>query len=167
MNQKIKVKVLKTSKELPKYQTKGSAGLDVVVDKVIATYSANNYACKDKYIEKVNERGSFYIASKERVIVGTGLKVAVPEGYELQVRPRSGLSAKKGITVVNSPGTIDSDYRGEIGIILINVSDKMTEIKFGERVAQLVLKKVEQLEWEISDNLPDTKRGEGGYGSTN
>ena len=102
----------------------------------------------------------------ERTIVGTGLKIALPEGFEAQVRPRSGLAAKHGLTVLNSPGTIDADYRGEIGVILINLSNEKFTVNPGERIAQLVIAKYEQALWEPSDSLDETERGAGGFGST-
>ena len=102
----------------------------------------------------------------ERTIVGTGLKIALPEGFEAQVRPRSGLAAKHGLTVLNSPGTIDADYRGEIGVILINLSNEKFTVHPGERIAQLVIAKYEQALWEPSDSLDETERGAGGFGST-
>ena len=102
----------------------------------------------------------------ERTIVGTGLKIALPEGFEAQVRPRSGLAAKHGLTVLNSPGTIDADYRGEIGVILVNLSNEKFTVNPGERIAQLVIAKYEQALWEPSDSLDETERGAGGFGST-
>ena len=102
----------------------------------------------------------------ERKIIGTGLKIAIPVGYEAQVRPRSGLAAKHGISVLNSPGTIDSDYRGEIRVILINLSNEEFSINPGERIAQLVLAKHEQIKWKINEKLSFTVRGSDGFGST-
>ena len=102
----------------------------------------------------------------ERKIIRTGLKIALPVGYEAQVRPRSGLAAKHGISVLNSPGTIDSDYRGEIGVILINLSNEEFSINPGERIAQLVLAKHEQIKWKINEKLSSTVRGSDGFGST-
>jgi dUTP pyrophosphatase len=102
----------------------------------------------------------------ERAIVKTGLFIELPIGYEAQVRPRSGLAAKKGITVLNSPGTIDADYRGEIGVILVNLSNEPFTIENGERIAQLVIAKHERANWEEVDELSETERGAGGFGST-
>lgn len=127
---------------LPTYQTKGSAGMDLTI------------------VERVE------LAPMERKLARTGLKVALPHGYEAQIRPRSGLALKKGISMVNTPGTIDSDYRGEIGIILINFSDSPVVLEQGERVAQMVVQKVEQIQPVLVQNLEDTERGEGGFGST-
>ena len=130
--------------ELPKYQTVLSAGLDLkaVLDE------------------------SLVLQPLERKIIGTGLKIALPEGYEAQVRPRSGLAAKYGMSILNSPGTIDADYRGEVGVILVNLSNQAFIIKPGERIAQLVIAKHEQIQWKITEKLPKTDRGLGGFGST-
>jgi len=130
--------------KLPNYETIASAGVDLKA--------------------AINE--PLTLAPLERGIVGTGLKIALPEGYEAQVRPRSGLAAKHGITVLNAPGTIDADYRGEIGVILVNLSNESFTIQPGERIAQLVLAKYEQIQWELTESLSVTDRGEGGFGST-
>ena len=106
------------------------------------------------------------LGSLERVIIGTGLKMALPEGYEAQVRPRSGLAAKHGISVLNAPGTIDVDYRGEIGVILVNLSNDPFTVQPGERIAQLVIAKYEQAAWKLQETLDITERGSGGFGST-
>lgn len=142
--EKITVKVINNSKfDLPKYETLGSAGLDV----------------------RANIDEPITLGSLERVLIPTGLFVEIPEGYEIQVRPRSGLALRNGISIVNTPGTVDSDYRGEIGVILINLSKEDFTINPGERIAQLVLNKVEQLEWENVDELSNTER-KGGFMST-
>ena len=130
--------------ELPAYATQSSAGLDL----------------KAVLAEAVT------LGPLERKIVGTGLKIALPEGYEAQVRPRSGLAAKHGITVLNAPGTIDADYRGEIGVILVNLSNEPFTIQPGERIAQLVVAQYSQVEWSPVESLDSTQRGEGGFGST-
>ena len=130
--------------ELPAYATLSSAGLDL----------------KAVLAEAVT------LGPLERKIVGTGLKIALPEGYEAQVRPRSGLAAKHGITVLNAPGTIDADYRGEIGVILVNLSNEPFIIQPGERIAQLVVAQYSQVEWSPVESLDSTQRGEGGFGST-
>ena len=130
--------------ELPAYATLSSAGLDL----------------KAVLAEAVT------VGPLERKIVGTGLKIALPEGYEAQVRPRSGLAAKHGITVLNAPGTIDADYRGEIGVILVNLSNEPFTIQPGERIAQLVVAQYSQVEWSPVESLDSTQRGEGGFGST-
>ena len=102
----------------------------------------------------------------ERKIIKTGLFMALPKGYEGQVRPRSGLAAKQGITVLNAPGTIDADYRGDIGVILVNVSNEEVTIQPGDRIAQLVIAKYERVQWKEVEHLPETDRGTGGFGST-
>ena len=104
------------------------------------------------------------IEPQQRALISTGLRVALPEGYELQMRPRSGLALKKGITLLNSPGTIDADYRGEIGVILINHSGEPFTVQRGDRIAQMVLARYEKIEWEPVDSLDDSDRGDGGFG---
>lgn len=130
--------------DLPAYATLSSAGLDLkaVLDQPVS------------------------LQPLERKIIGTGLKIALPEGFEAQVRPRSGLAAKHGITVLNAPGTIDADYRGEIGVILVNLSNEAVEIAPGERIAQLVVAQYTQVDLELVETLDTTARGEGGFGST-
>ncbi len=130
--------------ELPAYATVSSAGLDLkaVLDQAIT------------------------LRPLERKIIGTGLKIALPEGYEAQVRPRSGLAAKHGLTVLNAPGTIDADYRGEIGVILVNLSNEAVDINPGERIAQLVIAQYTKVDWQVVESLDSTDRGEGGFGST-
>ncbi len=141
----IKVPVQNDSlNALPFYATKASAGVDL----------------------KAVLDGPVTLKPLERSVIGTGLKIALPEGFEAQVRPRSGLAAKFGITVLNAPGTIDADYRGEIGVILVNLSNEEFTIQPGERIAQLVLARYEQIEWQITERLSETERGEGGFGST-
>lgn len=141
----MKVKVINSSgHELPKYETSASAGVDL----------------------RANLSESIVLNPLERALVKTGLFLEIPEGYEAQVRPRSGLALKKGITVLNSPGTIDADYRGEVGVILINLSNEPFAIENGERIAQLVFAKVEQAQWEETGSLSETDRGAGGFGST-
>ena len=134
----------KSNHELPNYETIASAGMDL----------------------RANLSESRILKPLERSIVGTGLFIELPIGYEAQVRPRSGLAAKKGITVLNSPGTIDADYRGEIGVILVNLSNDDFEIVNGERIAQLVIAKHERAEWFQVTELSETSRGDGGFGST-
>lgn len=139
----IDVKVLKTGgyKQLPIYETPNSAGLDLRSTKTII------------------------LKPHDRVLVPTGLKIALPSGYEAQVRPRSGLALKKGITVLNTPGTVDSDYRNEIGVILFNTTNELFMIEEGDRIAQLVINKVEQLNWVEVDELDETER-KSGFGHT-
>ena len=139
------VKIInKSNHQLPAYETIASAGMDL---------RAN---LKDKVV----------LSPLDRVIVKTGLFIELPVGYVAQVRPRSGLAAKKGITVLNAPGTIDADYRGEIGVILVNLSKEAFVINDGERIAQLVIAKHERAEWQEVEVLEESDRGEGGFGST-
>ena len=141
----MKVAIInKSTNGLPSYETSASAGLDIRA-----------------FIEE-----KLTLSPGERKLIKTGLFLEIPEGYEAQVRPRSGLAFKNGITVLNSPGTIDADYRGEIGVILINHSSEIFEINSGDRIAQLVFAKVEQAVWFETESLNETERGEGGFGST-
>lgn len=141
----MKIKIInKSNHDLPHYETLASAGMDL----------------------RANISESRVLKPLERSIVGTGLFIELPVGIEAQVRPRSGLAAKKGITVLNAPGTIDADYRGEIGVILVNLSNEDFTIQNGERIAQLVIAKHERAEWVQVDELSSTERGEGGFGST-
>ena len=139
------VKIINKSQHpLPNYETVASAGMDL----------------------RANVSEPITLKSLERTIVKTGLFIELPIGYEAQVRPRSGLAAKKGITVLNSPGTVDADYRGEIGVILVNLSAEEFVIENGERIAQLIIAKHERAEWTEATELSETSRGEGGFGST-
>lgn len=141
----MKVKIVNHSKhQLPDYSTEASAGMDL----------------------RANLDDKIVLSPLGRTIIKTGLHIELPVGFEAQVRPRSGLAAKKGITVLNSPGTIDADYRGEIGVILVNLSRENFVIKDGERIAQLVIAKHERADWEEVDVLEESKRGAGGFGST-
>lgn len=141
----MQIKIInKSSHELPNYETIASAGMDL----------------------RANLSESITLKPLERIIVKTGLFIELPIGIEAQVRPRSGLAAKKGITVLNAPGTVDADYRGEIGVILINLSHENFTIENGERIAQLVIAKHERAEWVQVEALSETSRGEGGFGST-
>ncbi|MBI1225801.1 MAG: dUTP diphosphatase [Bacteroidetes bacterium] len=130
--------------QLPQYETTGSAGLDL----------------------RANISEPISLDSLERTLIPTGLFMELPLGYEAQVRPRSGLSIKKGLSLVNSPGTIDSDYRGEIKIVLVNLSNQTQTVEPGERIAQMVIAKYEQIEWQEVEVLSETDRGAGGFGST-
>ena len=141
----MKVKVVNKSRHaLPEYATSLSAGLDL----------------------RANLDEPIVLQSLQRALVPTGLYIALPEGYEAQVRPRSGLAAKKGVTVLNSPGTIDADYRGEVKVILVNLSNEPFVVEDGERIAQMVVARHEQVQWEPCEELDDTARGAGGFGST-
>lgn len=141
----MKVKIVNRSRfALPEYQTPLSAGLDIRAD-------------LDAPVT---------LGPLERAMIPTGLFVELPEGYEMQIRPRSGLAAKHGITVLNSPGTIDADYRGEIKIILVNLSGDPFTVEAGERIAQMIVARYEQIEWQPVEELGATERGAGGFGST-
>ena len=141
----VKVKIINKSKhELPAYGTLFSAGMDI----------------------RANLDNPVVVEPMQRILIPTGLYMALPEGFEAQIRPRSGLALKHGLGILNSPGTIDADYRGEIGIILINLSDKPFEIKDGERICQMVVKEFCRVEWEETDTLEETDRGAGGFGHT-
>ena len=115
---------------------------------------------------RANLENTITIQPFDRVLISTGLKIALPIGYEAQIRPRSGLALKKGITVLNTPGTIDADYRGDIGIILINLGKEAVKIEPGERIAQMIINKYETITWKEVDSLEKTERGDGGFGST-
>lgn len=142
----MKINIINQSNNpLPNYQTPLSAGMD---------------------LQAFLPQGSIVLGPMQRALVKTGLFIELPQGYEAQIRPRSGLALKHGISVLNTPGTIDADYRGEIGVILINLSQEDFEIKNGERIAQMVIAKHEQISWQISDKLSDTQRGSNGFGST-
>jgi dUTP pyrophosphatase len=139
------IKIINKSEHpLPNYETIASAGMDL----------------------RANLTESIALKPLERAIVKTGLFIELPIGYEAQVRPRSGLAAKKGITVLNSPGTVDADYRGEIGVILVNLSNETFVVENGERIAQLIIAQHERAEWIEVQELTETSRGEGGFGST-
>ncbi len=141
----MKVKVINRSAfDLPQYETAQAAGLDV----------------------RANIEEPIVLHSLQRALVPTGLYVELPEGYEMQVRPRSGLAARHGISLVNTPGTIDPDYRGEIKVILVNLSNEDFELKPGERIAQLVVARFTRIAWESVETLSETDRGAGGFGST-
>ena len=142
---KIKVRVINQSANpLPEYVTEGSAGMDI----------------------RANLEAPVSLNPMERLLIPTGLFIELPSGYEAQIRPRSGLAIKQGLTCLNSPGTIDADYRGELKIILINLSQEMQAIQHGDRVAQMVVHKVEQIKWKAVSKISATERGKGGFGHT-
>lgn len=140
----MKVKIISTTGELPQYQTEGSAGMDLTAN------------IDDPIILNPNSR----------VLIKTGISIELPKGYEAQIRPRSGLALKHGITVLNAPGTIDSDYRGEIGVILHNVAREDFVINKGDRIAQMVIARYQRVKWDRVDQLESSDRGQGGLGST-
>lgn len=139
----MKVEIINRSHhQLPAYETAQSAGMDL----------------------RANIDAPVIIRPLQRALIPTGLSIALPAGFEAQVRPRSGLALKKGITVLNSPGTIDADYRGDIGVILVNLSDQDFQVNDGDRIAQMVIARYEQVEWKPVEELSSTERGEGGFG---
>jgi dUTP pyrophosphatase len=141
----MKVKIVnKSGNPLPNYSTENSAGMDL----------------------RANLSSAIILKPLQRLLIPTGIFIELPLGFEAQIRPRSGLALKSGITVLNTPGTIDSDYRGEIGVILINLSNEDFEIKNGDRICQIVISRHETISWEITSDLKDTERGAGGFGHT-
>lgn len=141
----MKIEIINKSKhKLPEYSTSMSAGMDV----------------------RANLDGPIVLEPLERCLVSTGLFIAIPEGYEVQVRPRSGLAIKNGITLLNAPGTIDADFRGEVKLVVINLSNETFQVNDGDRIAQLVFAKYEQIEWDEVSILSETSRGTGGFGHT-
>jgi dUTP pyrophosphatase len=141
----MKIKVINHSRhELPHYETLQSAGLDL----------------------RANVDSPVTLKPMERKLVPTGLYIELPEGYEAQIRPRSGLALKHGISLLNTPGTIDADYRGEIGVIMVNLSNEEFQVNDGDRIAQMVVSRFEQVDWEPVEQLADSERGAGGFGHT-
>lgn len=141
----MKVKIVNHSKHpLPEYKTKASAGMDI----------------------RANLEEVVTLKPLERKLIPTGLFIELPEGYEAQIRPRSGLALNEGLGLLNSPGTLDADYRGELGVIVVNLSNAVITIEDGERICQMVINRVEQAEWIEVDELSDTERGKGGFGHT-
>ena len=141
----VQIKVVnKGNQPLPKYQTAQSAGMDL----------------------RANIDAPILIKPLDRKLIPTGLHIALPEGYEAQIRPRSGLAIKNGITILNTPGTIDPDYTGDVGVILVNLSNEDFVVQPGDRIAQMVINKFEQAEFEVVEKLDETERGEGGFGHT-
>ncbi|HLK29861.1 MAG TPA: dUTP diphosphatase [Puia sp.] len=142
---KLKVKIINESgNALPEYATAGSSGMDI----------------------RANLKDPVLLKPFERKLIPTGLFIELPEGFEAQVRPRSGLAIKQGITCLNSPGTVDADYRGEIKVILINFSQEEQTINQGDRIAQMVIAKVEKIDWEVAEEINETSRSSGGFGHT-
>ncbi len=140
-----KIRIINRSRHAtPSYETLHSAGMDI----------------------RANIDAPVVLRPMQRAVIPTGLYMALPPGFEAQVRPRSGLAAKKGISVLNAPGTIDADYRGEIGVILVNLSEEDFTVQDGDRIAQMVIARYERVEWEVTDRLDETERGAGGFGST-
>lgn len=188
----MKVSIINKSRhQLPKYETPLSAGMDICGDfsriKLVDSKPEKNFFDADvvaislieapfvldkegnptdKKVATIPAASTIEIKPGGRCLIPTGLFIALPKGYEAQIRPRSGLALKHGLTVLNSPGTIDADYRGEVGIVLVNTSNHPVRIKDGERIAQMIIAKHETIEWEAVEELPPTERGEGGFGHT-
>lgn len=191
----MKVSIINKSRhQLPKYETPLSAGMDICGDfsriKLVDSKPEKNFFDADvvaislieapdapfvldkegnptdKKVATIPAASTIEIKPGGRCLIPTGLFIALPKGYEAQIRPRSGLALKHGLTVLNSPGTIDADYRGEIGVVLVNTSNVPVRITDGERIAQIVIAKHETIEWEVVEELPSTERGEGGFGHT-
>ncbi len=145
MTDNVTVKIINKSKnDLPKYSTPSAAGMDL----------------------RANLEAPVTLAPLERKLIPTGLFIELPEGYECQIRPRSGLALKHGITVLNTPGTVDADYRGEIGVILVNLSNEPFVVNHGERICQMVVARHATVEWTVAETLADSERGAGGFGHT-
>ncbi len=145
MTDNVTVKIINKSKnDLPKYSTPSAAGMDL----------------------RANLEAPVTLAPLERKLIPTGLFIELPEGYECQIRPRSGLALKHGITVLNTPGTVDADYRGEIGVILVNLSNEPFVVNHGERICQMVVARHATIEWTVAETLADSERGAGGFGHT-
>lgn len=154
-----------SSNFLPQYETKGAAGMDiradfsrVTIENPLKFYAGSGYFDFEKKMLRID--------SMARVLIPTGLKVGLPDGMEMQIRPRSGMALKKGLTVINAPGTVDEDYRGEVGVPVINLSTEPVWIEHAERICQAVFNDIEKIIWNLVDTLDETERGEGGFNST-
>ena len=152
----------KSNNQLPSYATMQSAGMDICAD-----LHGNTPILKNAFLSIEDEKGPVInIRPGGRALVPTGIYISLPEGYEARIQPRSGLAIKKGITVLNSPGCIDADYRGEIGIILVNHGEELFTVAHGDKVAQMIISQVETVVWEVVNKLDNTERGDGGFGHT-
>ena len=157
----MKVQIVNDSvNAIPEYANPGDAGMDIRAD------FSKSFDIKGDFCDFDEERQVALIFSGGRMLIPTNIKVAIPKGYEIQVRPRSGLALKEGITVLNTPGTIDSGYRNYIGVILVNLGEDVFEVNQGDRIAQIVLKQVEEIEWDIVWTLDNTDRGLTGFGDS-
>ena len=171
----MKINIVNKSEfDLPKYETHGSVGMDLRAD--LGNYNNNLEIRMEDYV-KIDDSEGLWLVPRQQYMIPTGIFISLPKpmieshsgegwGYEAQIRPRSGMAAKYGITVVNAPGTIDSDYRGEIKVILMNLTRVPFKIKHGDRIAQMVINRFERIVWNEIDDLDETDRGEGGFGST-
>lgn len=163
----MKVKIKRLSDTLtgpPLYATAGSSGVDLSIDTFRKVHTSTGKT--NEVVELTPETKSILLLPHSRVLVGCGFAIELPEGYELQIRSRSGNALNKGLIVLNSPGTVDADYRGEIGAIICNTSNYAVNLEVGDKIAQAVLAKTEKIEWEKAEELSTTDRGEGGYGHT-
>ena len=161
--------VLEEGVEIPKYESLEAAGFDLTANSIITAYNGTeeiNPIALEKIKTDFKLRGYISLRGHERILFGTGVKVAVPRGFELQIRPRSGVTLKKGLIVANSPGTIDSDYRGEIGVILCNTTPYLVSVNKGDRICQGVVKSCVNVKFQEVESLDETERGEKGFGST-
>lgn len=159
----MKVQVIKSTRnELPVYETAGSAGCDLRAELSLI----QNKFLVNSETRTIEGQSTVIIYPGGRALIPTGLQIALPQGYEARIQPRSGLALKNGISVLNTPGCIDSDYRGDIGVILINHGTSSFEVKQGDRIAQMIISKAEQAEFVLVDTLNDTERGAGGFGHT-
>jgi len=161
--------VNKSNNSLPQYATEGSAGMDLKAYLTDETtqYIANTYNFEiGAYTNEDRHTPFIVLPPNARILIPTGLYIELPKGFEAQIRPRSGLALKNGISIVNSPGTVDSDFRGEIGVILINHGTEPFTIKNGDRICQIIISKYEQIVWELVNELGETARAEGGFGHT-
>lgn len=159
----MKVQVIKSTRnELPVYETVGSAGCDLRAELSLI----QNKFLFNSETRSIEGQATVIIYPGGRALIPTGLQIALPQGYEARIQPRSGLALKNGISVLNTPGCIDSDYRGDIGVILVNHGTSPFEVKQGDRIAQMIISKVEQAEFVQVDTLNDTERGAGGFGHT-
>ena len=164
---KVKIK-LAEGVELPKYETKGAAAMDVTFHELKKVYQYDNCTSED-WIESViniRDKNEIILKPNMRVLISTGISVKIPEGYYIELVPRSGNALKRGISFANSTGVVDSDFTGEIGLIIENNTGGLMPLKKGERLGQIILKKKETIEWEVVEELDKTDRGEKGFGST-
>lgn len=162
----VRVKRKNSGVELPFYATPGAAGFDLYADSFLKLYKGLQEISLDDNLQHSIQKGYMVLRPFERVLIGTGLFIEIPEGYQIEIRDRSGVALKKGLKVFNSPGTIDSDYRGEIGVILSNMTQSLSKVTIGERIAQGIITKYETASFLIVDELGNTDRSFNGFGST-
>lgn len=158
----VEIKRLYPDAKLPVYATDNAAGMDLCAVVAPGQWKPDCFPGYDSY----NTDNCLWLAANDRALISTGIAISLPPGYEAQIRPRSGLAVKHGLTVLNSPGTIDADYRGEVKVLLINLGRDTVTIAHGDRIAQLVVAPVARVGWQLVDDLTMTRRGDGGFGST-